>query len=394
MREVMIVSAVRTPIGSFMGGLSIVPAIDLAAIAIKEGLKRAGLQPEDVDEVILGNVLQAGQGQNPARQAAVKAGIPIEVPAITVNMLCGSGQKAISLANQAILSGDADIVVAGGTENMSQAPFLYDKGRTGQKMGHVELVDSMIKDGLWCAFTNAHMGITAENLAERYRITREEQDEFAFLSQQKAKDAVLQGRFRAEIVPVPVKKAKGEEQLFAQDEHPRFDTTIEKLAQLKPAFKKDGTVTAGNSSGINDAAAVVVLMSREKAGQMGIKPIARIRGYSSVGVAPEIMGIGPVYATRKALAKAGLKIDDLDLIEVNEAFAAQALTVIKELSLNLAKVNVNGGAIALGHPIGASGARILVTLLHEMKRSGNSLGLATLCIGGGQGIAMIIEMEG
>lgn len=391
MREAVIASAVRTAVGTFMGTLSTTPAHELGAVVIREALSRAWVSPDKVDEVLMGMILQAGQGQNPARQAAIKAGLPVEVPASTINNLCGSGLKTVVQAAQEIMTGDADIVVAGGMENMSMAPYLLDKARTGYRMGDAEIRDSMIRDGLWCALTDVHMGITAENIAEKHGITREEQDEFAVQSQQKAEKAMAAGKFAAEIVPVTVPQKKGDPVAFTTDEHPRRGVTVEALAKLKPAFKKDGTVTAGNASGINDGAAAVVVMSRQKADEFGIKPLAVIRSYAYVGVDPAYMGLGPVPATKKALEKAGMTLDDIDLIEANEAFAAQALGVGKLLGWDPAKVNVNGGAIALGHPIGASGARILVTLLYAMKDRGARTGLATLCIGGGQGIAMIVE---
>lgn len=391
MRQPVIVSAVRTAVGTFGGMLSGVPASQLGAIVIKEALKRADLDASVVDEVIMGNVLGAGQGQNIGRQAAIYAQMPIEIPCTTVNKVCGSGLKAVALAAQAILAEDADIVVAGGTENMDMAPYVVPKARYGYRMGHAKLVDSMISDGLWCVFGDTHMGITAENVAQKWAITREEQDAYGALSQNRAEAAIKAGRFKNEIVPVEVPQRKGDPVIFEQDEHPRFGTTVDKLARLRPAFKKDGTVTAGNASGINDGAAAVVVMSLQKANEMGIEPIAAIRSYASAGVAPEIMGTGPVPATSKALSKAGLSIDDIDLIELNEAFASTTLAGIRELKLDLDIVNVNGGAIALGHPIGASGGRILVTLLHEMLRRDVSKGLATMCIGGGMGIAMIVE---
>ncbi len=391
MRQVVIASAARTPIGSFGGALAGLSASDLGAIVIAEVLKRASVSPSDVDEVYLGNILQAGQGQGPARQAAIKAGLPKEVPATTINKLCGSGLKSVTLAAQAIRCGDAEVVVAGGTESMSQAPYLLEKARTGYRMGNGELIDSMIRDGLMDVFNNYHMGITAENLAEKYEISREEQDEFSATSQQRAEKAITEGRFGYEIVPVPVPQKKGEPVLVKQDEFPRFGTTREKLSALKPAFKKDGTVTAGNASGVNDGAAAVLVMSAEKARALGIKPLATIVSYASAGVDPAIMGIGPVPAARKALQKADLNLDAMDLIEANEAFAAQSLAVGRELKWNPEKVNVNGGAIALGHPIGASGARILVTLLYEMARREATYGLATLCIGGGMGIATVVK---
>jgi acetyl-CoA C-acetyltransferase len=391
MREAVIVSAVRTAIGRFGGSLAGIPAPRLGSIVIKEALKRAGIKPEDVDEVFMGCVLQAGLGQNVARQAALGAGIPVEVPAMTINKVCGSGLKAVNLAAITIGVGDADIIVAGGTENMSAAPYLLPKGRWGYRMGNGELVDSMVHDGLWDIFNDYHMGITAENLAEHYNISREEQDEFAAASQQKTEKAIKEGRFKDEIVPVEIPQKKGDPIIFDTDEYPRFGTTAEKLAKLRPAFKKDGTVTAGNSSGINDGAAAVVVMAKEKAEALGIKPMAEIIGYGHAGVDPKIMGIGPVGATRNAVKKAGINLEDIELIEANEAFAAQSLAVAKELNFNLDVVNVNGGAIALGHPIGASGTRILVTLLYEMIKRDSKLGLATLCIGGGQGEATIVK---
>ncbi|MEH7247996.1 acetyl-CoA C-acetyltransferase [Neobacillus niacini] len=393
MREVVIVSAVRTAIGNFMGTLSDIPATELGAIVIKEALNRAGVNGEQVDEVIMGNVLQAGIGQGPARQASIKAGLPNEVSSMAINKLCGSGLKAVHLAAQAIQTGEAEIVVAGGMENMSLAPYLLPKGRTGYRMGDGKVIDSMIQDGLQCAINSYHMGVTAENIAEQYELTREEQDEFAAWSQQKAENAIKEGKFKEEIVPVVIPQRKGEPIIFDTDEFPRAGVTAEKLGKLKPAFKKDGTVTAGNASGINDGAAALVLMSREKASELGIKPIAVIRANGTAGVDPKIMGIGPVPASKKALKKAGLSIEEIDLVEANEAFAAQSLAVGRDLQISNDKLNVNGGAVALGHPIGASGARVLVTLLHEMKRQGSRYGLATLCIGGGQGIATVVEME-
>lgn len=390
MAKAVIVSAVRTAIGSFQGSLAGVPAVDLGALVIKEAMARAGIGGEQIDEVIMGNVLQAGLGQNPARQAAIKAGIPAEVPAMTINKVCASGLKSVALAAQAILAGQAEVVVAGGMENMSLAPYLLNKARTGYRMGDDKVVDAMIKDGLWCAMTDVHMGITAENVAEQYGLTREEQDQFALASQEKAAKAIAEGRFQEEIVPVEIPQRKGDPVVFAVDEHPRA-TSPEKLAALRPAFKKDGTVTAGNASGINDGAAALVVMSEEKAKELGLKPLAYVVAAASAGVDPSIMGTGPIPATRKALAKAGLTMEDIDLIEANEAFASQALAVAKDLAMPEEKVNVNGGAIALGHPIGASGARILTTLLYEMKRRGSRYGLATLCIGGGQGTALIVE---
>ncbi|MBD1380776.1 acetyl-CoA C-acetyltransferase [Metabacillus arenae] len=390
-QEVVIVSAVRTPIGNFSGSLKDISATKLGALVIKSALEKAGISPEQVSEVIMGNVLQAGLGQNPARQASIQANIPKEVPALTINKVCGSGLKAVHLAVQSILVGDADIIVAGGMENMSQAPYLLKEARSGFRMGDQKAVDSMVHDGLWCAFNDYHMGITAENLCEQYELTREELDQFAARSQQNAVAAIEAGRFEDEIVPVEIPQRKGEPIVFAKDEFPRAGTTAEKLAGLRPAFKKDGIVTAGNASGINDGAAAVVVMSKQKADELGLEPIATIRANASAGVDPSIMGIGPVPATKKALEKAGLSIEDINLIEANEAFAAQSVSVGKELNFDDEILNVNGGAIALGHPIGASGARILVTLLHELKRRDERYGLATLCIGGGQGVATVIE---
>ncbi|MGO5065154.1 acetyl-CoA C-acetyltransferase [Clostridium sporogenes] len=390
MRNVVIASAVRTPIGKFGGTLKSVSAIELGSIVIKEALKRANVKPEEVDEVIMGNVLQAGLGQNSTRQSAVAAGIPVEVPSFTINKVCGSGLRSVSLAAQLIKIGDDDIVVAGGTENMSAAPYILEKARWGQRMGDGKIVDEMIRDGLWESFNDYHMGVTAENIAEQWGITREDQDEFSAKSQQKAEKAVKDGRFKEEIVPVVIKNKKGEV-VFDTDEFPRFGTTKESLSKLKAAFKKDGTVTAGNASGINDGAAALVIMSEEKAKELGIKPLAKIVSYGSSGVDPKIMGYGPFYATKKTLEKANLKIEDMDLIEANEAFAAQSLAVAKDLDFDMDKVNVNGGAIALGHPIGCSGARILTTLLYEMEKRDSKHGLATLCIGGGMGTAIIVE---
>ena len=389
-KEVVIVSAVRTAIGSFGGAFKDVSAPQLGSVVIKEALAKAGLAPDSVDEVIMGNVLQAGLGQNPARQAAMAAGLPQEVSSMTINKVCGSGLKAVHLATQAILAGDADIVVAGGMENMSQAPYLLKGARDGFRMGDQKLVDTLVADGLTCSFNDYHMGVTAENLCDRYSLTREEQDEFAANSQQKAVKAIEEGKFKDEIVPVEVKKKK-EILTIDTDEYPRKGTTAEKLGVLRPAFKKDGSVTAGNASGINDGAAVVVVMSKEKAEELGIKPLVKILANASSGVDPSIMGIGPVTAVKKAMEKSGQSVDEMDLVEANEAFAAQALAVGKELQFDTEKLNVNGGAIALGHPIGASGARILVTLIHEMKRRESKKGLATLCIGGGQGVATIVE---
>lgn len=390
MKEVVIASAVRTAIGTFGGSLKGIKTVNLGAEVIKEALKRAKVKSSEVDEVIMGNVLQGGLGQNSTRQAAIYAGLSYEVPSMTINKVCGSGLKAVHLAAQAILLGDADIIVAGGMENMSRAGYLLEKARWGERMGDGKLVDLMIKDGLWEAFNDYHMGITAENIADQWRITREEQDEFAASSQQKAEKAISTGRFKDEILPLEIPQRKSDSIIFSQDEHPRAGTTVEKLAKLRPAFKKDGTVTAGNASGINDGAAALVVMSAEKAKELEITPLATIKSYATAGVEPEIMGTGPIPATQKALQKANLKVSDLDLVEANEAFASQSLAVLKELSLDPEKVNVNGGAIALGHPIGASGARILVTLLYEMEKRDIKYGLATLCIGGGQGAAIIV----
>ena len=393
MREVVIASAVRTAIGKFGGSLTPLSAPQMGAVVIKEALNRAALKPELVDEVIMGNVLQAGLGQNPARQAAIFAGLPVEVPAFTVNKVCGSGLKCVELAAQSILAGDNDIVVAGGMESMSNAPFTVPgKARWGMKMGDQKMIDVMIRDGLWDAFNDYHMGITSENVAEKFGVTREDQDEVACRSQARAIEAIKSGAFKEEIVPVTIKTKKGEK-VFDTDEFPREGTTMEVLAKLRPAFKKGGTVTAGNASGLNDGAAALVLMTADKAKELGIKPLAKIVSYASAGVDPAIMGIGPIPASRKALAKAGLEVKDLDLIEANEAFAAQFVEVGRELNFDPEKVNVNGGAIALGHPIGASGCRILVTLLYEMQKRNAKRGLATLCIGGGMGCATIVERD-
>ena len=392
MKEVVIVSACRTAIGTFGGTLKGVPAVDLGATVVKEAVKRAGIKPEQVDELIFGNVLQAGLGQNPARQVSIKAGLPIETTAFTINIVCGSGLKSVALAANQIIAGESDVVVAGGCENMSAAPYAIPAGRWGARMFNSQMIDVMVNDGLWDAFNQYHMGITAENVAEQWGLTREMQDEFAVNSQKKAQAAIESGRFKDEIVPVVIKGKKGDI-VFDTDEHPKFGTTMEKVAKLKPAFKKDGgTVTAANASGINDSAAAFVVMSKEKADELGLTPMATIVSYATGGVDPSIMGVGPVPASRKALAKAGLTIDDMDLIEANEAFAAQSLAVARDLGFDMSKVNVNGGAIALGHPIGASGARILVTLIYEMKKRGAKYGLATLCIGGGQGQALIVKM--
>ena len=390
MQDVVIVAARRTAIGAFGGSLAGIPASDLGALVIKDILASTGIAPEQVDEVLLGQVLTAGAGQNPARQAAIKAGLPHSVPAMTINKVCGSGLKALHLAAQAIRCGDAEIVLAGGQENMSLAPHVLPNSRNGQRMGDWKAIDSMVHDGLWDAFNDYHMGITAENLAEKYTITREAMDEFAAASQQKAAAAIQEGRFKGQIVPVEIPQRKGDPLIFDTDENPRA-VTADKLAGMRPAFKKDGTITAGNASSLNDGAAVVMLCSAAKARELGLEPLARIAAYSNAGVDPSIMGIGPAPATRRCLEKAGWSLEDLDLIEANEAFAAQALSVNKELGWDAAKINVNGGAIALGHPIGASGCRVLVTLLHEMIARDAKKGLATLCIGGGQGVALAIE---
>ncbi len=390
MTDVAIVAAARTPVGSFNGAFGNLPAHDLGKVAIKEVLRRAKVEPKEVTEVILGQILSAAQGQNPARQASINAGVPVEVPAWGVNQLCGSGLRSVALGFQAVVNGDSSIVVAGGQESMSMAPHAAYL-RAGQKMGNLEFVDTMIKDGLWDAFNGYHMGNTAENVAQKWQITREQQDEFAASSQQKAETAQKAGRFKDEIVPVTVKTRKGDV-VVSDDEYPRHGTTVDSLAKLRPAFLRDGgTVTAGNASGINDGAAALVLMSTDEATKRGLKPLARIVSWATAGVDPAIMGSGPIPASRAALRKAGWKIGDLDLIEANEAFAAQACAVNKELGWDPAKVNVNGGAIAIGHPVGASGARVLVTLLHEMQKRDAKKGLATLCIGGGMGIALCVE---
>ena len=391
MIDIVIASAARTPVGSFNGGLSALPAHDLGSVVITEALTRAGLAPGEVSEVILGQILTAGAGQNPARQAAINAGVPVEVPAWGVNQLCGSGLRSVALGWQAIQNQDSAIVVAGGQESMSQAPHVMHL-RGGVKMGDAQMIDSMIRDGLWDAFNGYHMGNTAENVAERFQITRQQQDEFAVASQQKASAAQKAGRFKDEIVPVTVKSRRGET-VVTKDEHIRHDATLEGMQKLRPAFAKDGTVTAGNASGLNDGAAAVVLMTAKEAKKRGLKPLARIASWATVGVDPKVMGSGPIPASRKALEKAGWSPKDLDLIEANEAFAAQALAVNKDVGWDTGKVNVNGGAIAIGHPIGASGARVLVTLLHEMQKRDAKKGLATLCIGGGMGIAMCVERD-
>ncbi|MCY9666971.1 acetyl-CoA C-acetyltransferase [Paenibacillus alginolyticus] len=390
-REVVIVSAVRTAVGSFQGALADISAPELGSTVIQEALKRANLADSQVDEVIMGNVLQAGLGQNPARQAWLKVGYSQLVPAMTINKVCGSGLKAVMLAAQSVSLGDADIVVAGGMENMTQAPYLLPGARSGLRLGDSTMVDSMIRDGLWCAMCDIHMGITAENIAEHHRVTRAEQDEFAAWSQLKAEQAIASGRFKDEIVPVAIPQRKGEPVLFARDEFPRAGTTAEILGKLRPAFKKEGTVTAGNASGINDGAAALVVMSADKAKELGLKPLARIKGYANAALDPSMMGMGPVDAVRKLLRKSGVSLDSVDLFELNEAFASQSLAVGRELGIPREKLNVNGGSIAIGHPIGASGARILVTLLHELEKRDGKLGVAALCIGGGQGVAMLLE---
>lgn len=391
MKEIVIASACRTAIGSYGGTLKGVSAADLGATVVKAAVERAGIKPEQVDEVIFGDVLQAGLGQNVARQVSIKAGLPIECTAMTINIVCGSGLKAVALAANQIIAGESEIVVCGGTENMSAAPYAVPTARWGARMNNVQMIDITVNDGLWDAFNNYHMGITAENVAEQYGLTREMQDEFAARSQNRAEVAVKSGRFKDEIVPITIPQRKGDPVVFDTDEFPRFGTTEQTLAKLRPAFKKDGTVTAGNASGINDGAAALVVMSKEKAEELGVKPLATIVSYATAGVDPKIMGVGPVPATKKALAKAGLEIKDMDLVEANEAFAAQSLAVARDLGLDMEKTNVNGGAIALGHPVGASGARILVTLLHEMEKRDSKYGLATLCIGGGQGQALIVK---
>ncbi|WP_296131109.1 acetyl-CoA C-acetyltransferase [Pseudomonas sp. Ga0074129] len=391
MQEVVIVAATRTPIGAFGGALSSVSAVDLGAAVIRRLLQDTGLPTQQIDEVILGQVLTAGAGQNPARQSVIRAGLPHTVPALTLNKVCGSGLKAVIMAAQAIRCGDAEVIIAGGQENMSQAPHVLNNSRTGLRMGHGQLLDTMLHDGLWDAFNDYHMGITAENLAEQYGISRSEQDAFAAHSQLRACAALEAGRFVSQITPIAVAQRKGDSLLVSTDEQPRPSTTLQSLSQLRPAFKRDGSVTAGNASTLNDGAAAVLLMSEGKAQALGLPILARIKAHASAGVDPAIMGIGPVFATCRALEKAGWSLEQLDLIEANEAFAAQAIAVGRELQWDSAKVNVNGGAIALGHPIGASGCRILVSLVHEMIRRDAHKGLATLCIGGGQGVALVIE---
>ena len=391
MREVVIVSAARTPIGSFGGSLKGIPTRKLGAIAIKGAIERAGIKPEMVDEVVMGAVLQGGLGQNVARQMTLDAGLPIETPAFTINKVCGSGLRAVELAAQIIKAGDADVVVAGGAENMSATAYAMPAARWGARMNNTQMIDMMVNDGLWDAFNGYHMGITAENVAEQWGITREQLDEFSVISQNRAEAAIKAGKFKDEIVPVEIPQRKGDPIIFDTDEFPKFGTTMEKVAKLKPAFKKDGVVTAANASGINDAGAAVVVMSKEKADELGIKPLCTIKSYASAGVDPSIMGVGPVPASKKALEKAGLTIEDMDLVEANEAFAAQSLAVRKDLGLDPEKTNVNGGAIAIGHPIGASGCRILISLIFEMMKRDSKYGLATLCIGGGMGTALVVE---
>ena len=390
MREVVIVSACRTPIGSFGGTLKAVSAADLGAITVKEAVKRAGIAPEMVEEVVYGNVLQAGLGQNVARQVSIKAGLPVETTAVTVNIVCGSGLKTVAMAAQAIKAGDADIIVAGGTENMSLAPYVIPSARWGARMNNGKIVDAMVNDGLWDAFNQYHMGITAENVVEQWGLTREQQDEFAVRSQNLAEAAIKAGKFKDEIVPVVIPNKKGDI-IFDTDEYPKFGATLEKMAKLKPAFKKDGTVTAANASGINDGATALVVMAKDKAEELGLTWLCEIVSYATGGVDPSIMGVGPIVSCTKAMNKAGMTIDDIDLIEANEAFAAQSLAVARDLKFDINKVNVNGGAIALGHPIGCSGARILVTLIYEMMKRDAKTGMATLCIGGGQGQTLIVK---
>ncbi len=391
MKEVVIVSALRTAIGSFGGAFKNVSAVDLGAEVIKKSLEQLNLLPEEVDEVILGNVLNAGKGQNVARQVSIAAGIPQGVPALTINQVCGSGLRSVMLAAQTIISGDNQVVIAGGTESMSQAAYVLDDYRWGARMGHGQVVDTMIKDGLTDSFYDIHMGITAENISELYQIDRETQDQLAVASQNKAEAAIKSGRFKDEIIPIHIPQKRKDDLIVDTDEFPRFGATLEGLSKLKPAFKKEGTVTAANASGINDGAAILIVMSKEKAEQLGLEPLVTIKAHATSGVDPLIMGTGPIPATRKALEKAGMTVADLDLVEANEAFAAQALCVVNELNIRPEIVNVNGGAIALGHPIGASGARVLVTLIHEMLKRDAHNGLATLCIGGGQGVSLIVE---
>ncbi|MBQ2288569.1 MAG: acetyl-CoA C-acetyltransferase [Lachnospiraceae bacterium] len=390
MREVVIVSACRTPIGSFGGSLKNVSAADLGAITVKEAVKRAGIAPELVDEVVYGNVLQAGLGQNVARQVSIKAGLPVETTAVTINIVCGSGLKTVAMAAQAIKSGDADIIVAGGTESMSMAPYVIPSARWGARMNNGKIVDAMVNDGLWDAFNQYHMGITAENVVEQWGLTREQQDEFAVRSQNLAEAAIKAGKFKDEIVPVVIPNKKGDI-IFDTDEYPKFGATLEKMAKLKPAFKKDGTVTAANASGINDGATALVVMAKDKAEELGLTWLCEVVSYATGGVDPSIMGVGPIVSCRKAMDKAGMTIEDIDLVEANEAFAAQSIAVARDLNFDMDKVNVNGGAIALGHPIGCSGARILVSLIYEMIKRDSKTGMATLCIGGGQGQTLIVK---
>ena len=390
MREVVIVSACRTPIGSFGGSLKNVPAADLGAITVKEAVKRAGIAPEMVDEVVYGNVLQAGLGQNVARQVSIKAGLPVETTAVTINIVCGSGLKTVAMAAQAIKCGDADIIVAGGTESMSMAPYVIPSARWGARMNNGKIVDAMVNDGLWDAFNQYHMGITAENVVEQWGLTREQQDEFAVRSQNLAEAAIKAGKFKDEIVPVVIPNKKGDI-IFDTDEYPKFGASLEKMAKLKPAFKKDGTVTAANASGINDGATALVVMAKDKAEELGLTWLCEVVSYATGGVDPSIMGVGPIVSCRKAMDKAGMTIEDIDLVEANEAFAAQSLAVARDLNFDMDKVNVNGGAIALGHPIGCSGARILVSLIYEMIKRDSKTGMATLCIGGGQGQTLIVK---
>ncbi|SER71320.1 acetyl-CoA C-acetyltransferase [Salisediminibacterium halotolerans] len=393
MRKAVIVSAARTPIGSFGGALAAKSAVELGAAAAEEAMKRAGVNPEEINDVYIGNILSAGLGQNVARQVAIKSGIPHTTPATSVNKLCGSGLRTVSMAAQFIALGDADVVLAGGTESMSNAPYVMNDARWGSKMGDTKLVDTMLKDGLTDAFSDIHMGVTAENIAERWNISRADQDAFAAASQNKAQAAQESGRFDDEIVPIEIPQRKKDPLVVSEDEFPKHGVTAEKLGKLKPAFAKEGSVTAGNASGINDGAAMVVVMSEEKAAELGLTPIAEIAAYGNAALDPEIMGYAPVPATEKALAKAGMTIDDIDLIEANEAFAAQALAVGRDLGIDTEKLNVNGGAIALGHPIGASGTRVLVTLLYEMEKRQAKSGLATLCIGGGQGTSLVVTRK-
>ncbi|MDP2722291.1 MAG: acetyl-CoA C-acetyltransferase [Bacteroidales bacterium] len=391
MKEVVIVSAARTAIGSFDGGLSGLSAVEIGVVAAREAIKRAGISADVIDEVIVGNILSAGLGQNVARQIGIHSGLPVTVPAMTINKLCGSGLKAVSLAAQMIMLGDADVVLAGGTESMSNAAYLLPKVRFGLKMGNSQVIDSMIQDGLTDAFSQQHMGMTAENIAERWNISREEQDEFAVRSQNKTEKAIKEGKFKDEIVPVEIPQRKGDPIIFDTDEFPKFGTILENLKKLRPAFKKDGTVTAATSSGINDGAAMLIVMSADKAKELGVTPLVKIISYASAALDPDIMGYGPVPATNKALRKINMDIQEIDLIEANEAFAAQSIAVARDLQCDVNRINVNGGAIALGHPIGASGARILTSLIYEMKKTKVKKGLATLCIGGGQGTAIIVE---